>query len=238
MERRKLKIKGSMSNLQKFIDNLPSRLIDGWQHDVEDEERHKKKGTTLKAIRTPKDDTMPEATIYLMSDGHGTLWEVTHVMPPSEEIGVIPVEFCNLIIGTFYEKFIKTQAADYSLTVEISPSEFTLDYLVSSNRLSIHNADFLRSVVHALESYGNISNPHDKDKFYDFVCGTFQDKQTISNHLLRTLLIDEFQIDEEISNELVSHYESLTQFLYHYAEFEFKKSAKNDSDADSSDSIN
>lgn len=228
MQLREMVIKGSMSNLKRFIDNLPMRLTDGWWHDTEDEKYYEEQGITLKAIRTPKNSlTLEQASIYLKPDGSGTQWRLDRVVPPPDKTGQIPVELRNVIVNDFYEKFVRVQAADYGLIVEISPNEITLDYLVSNNKISKRNADYLKSVVHALESYGSISNPQDEDKFYNFVCGTFRERQTIPNDLLRTLLRDEFGIAEDKANGLVGTYERLSQFLDHYTKFELME-AKSD----------
>lgn len=232
MQLREVVIKGDMSNLKRFMDNLPARLADGWCQDTEDEKYWKGQGITLKAIRTPKGSlTLEQASIYLKPDGSGTQWRLDRVVPLPDKTGQIPVELRNVIVNDFYEKFLRVQAADYGLIVEISPNEITLDYLVRNNKISGRNATYLKSVAHALKSYGSISNPQDEDKFYNLICGTFRERQIISNDLLRTLLKDEFRIAEDEANKLVASYERLSQFLDHYAKFELmeaKSSASND----------
>lgn len=221
IQQRELIISGNSSDLTNFMNTLTANLKDNWSHDIEDENFWREQDPQeLISLRTPPDDLLPEANIYLKPQNNGTEWKVTQVLPPLPTTGVIPVELRNMIITVFCEKFIRTQIESFNLSLTLSSEEITLETLVASGCLSQHNVDYLKAVAHATVAYASVFTAQDQNKFYDFVYSSFRDKQILSTDLLRALLQETFRVPEKAAIEVASQYDKLISFLQHCAEFD------------------
>lgn len=195
---RDLKLIGSSSELEKFIERIETSLCEGWTK-VEN-----KKNTNVVTHRftqfsfvSPQTHTRLQGRLSLAFDENGCLY-VCNIVPL--EYGQLEIKDYNSILEEFLTKFVEPTAQDLDIRVVTTTAEKNIDNAMSPE-LSIKLKRFSEC---ANQSTGG-SHPLDEKRFFDFVIQAHQENSLLDESTFRELLIDE-EWSEDHADKLASKY--------------------------------
>ena len=159
---RDLKLIGNPSELESVIEKIEALLDDGWTRSRDKEAKLKKYSPSNQFVfLTPKDDSIPSASLHLTFDDNGYLY-VCNIVPV--EMGQLSKKSYNLILDVFHTKFIEPAVNELDIRIVTTPAEINID-----NSMSPELSKTLKRFSDCANKSTGGSHPLDEKRFFDFV---------------------------------------------------------------------
>ena len=175
---RDLKLIGSSSELEKFIERIETSLCDGWTK-VE-----KRKNSILVSHRftafnfvSPQTNTRPQGSLSLAFDDENGYLYVCNIVPL--EYGQLEIQDYNSILEEFLTKFVEPAAQDLNIKIETTAAERTIDNSMSP-KLSIT----LKCFLECANMGDGGSHPLDEKRFFDFIIQAHHERSLLDESTL------------------------------------------------------
>lgn len=193
---------------QEFMNNLETRLSDGWSSDVEENERLRTSGYIYYCFNCTENDSRPAARLVFIRRNENEI-SVTNIIPPN--VGEIIMGEYNGIIEEFYDKFVKPVSDEMGIVTHLSTKEQTLDDWMPSDC-----AIKLRTFSSTTNRSTGSSHPCDRERWFDFLVSVFNVDENFGAEELGRWLIEEDNWSEDRAYDLVIEYEFAISLLKYY----------------------
>lgn len=203
---RRLTIKGSRRELEKLLQEIESRLAEGWERD----RKREKELAALALSRVhcfacPPSGNRPASRLFL-GEKNGTLY-VTNIVPTGPTN--LTYDQYNLILQEFYERFVEPAKRGLSVRVEL-----TADTVNIEDCLSEEAAKLLKFFSHTANR--SILHPLDDDRWREFLIAAHRQPTELNSELLRRWLIEEEKWPEDRASDLAQQYDFALELLDAY----------------------
>ncbi len=205
----KLNIHGKAEELDRFPDQIDSKLSDGWTRNQSGENRLRQMDDArYYGFTCTKREARQEADLWLLRTA-STDMSVVNIVPTTS--GSLSIDEYNSLLEEFYEKFAEPTAAELGLDLELGDFDVTLEHWVSAATLEkLHSFSIL-----ANKSTGS-AHPCDGERWYDFLIAVHLEDSKLDVTNLQRWLIEEEGWTEEIADRLVLEFESAQSLLKYY----------------------
>ncbi len=210
-----LRIRGSETQLQQFMNNLGSEPRAEWKRDSAAEGRLGRmglKGKTAFCLACQASDTRPAAAVWLHGKGPNELY-VANIVPL--EKAVLTEEEYNSILSEFNSTVVAPAAANAAVAAELVQHRTTLEQDLSPEgirRLKAFSTAANKQALH----------PNDYQRWYAFVIQTHLEGAQLDPGVLERWLTEQGFLEREC-REIACEYESMRAMLLAYDEERVEK---------------
>lgn len=210
---RELNVIGPEDRLLSVINDITDAANDGWRRDVEREEDLSRRiGQNRFFCFTCAGPPAPKPSALWLAIKKRDHLYVSNIVP--DEVGSLSRKEYNAILMDFYERFVRTAAANRELTIEIGPGEVDLEHWLSegtSNRLRTFSACANKST--------GASHPLDRERWNQFIFAAHRESAGFDSSTLVRWLHEEAGWAESMSSDLAIQYDRARLLLKDYDEF-------------------
>lgn len=195
-----LELRGDRKSLANLIENIRSRLIDGWARDEEIEHRYSQDiGKETYCFSCTKMKDRESATLFIVHS-EPSLLRVSNIIPRDK--GELSIVQYNRILNDFYERFVRSAAEEIGVNGILSSDEMKLEDLISHEA-----AKKLRTFSSCANRSTGSSHPMDRERWYDFLVTVHREDNKLGYDILFRWLVEEEKWPEEIAHDLIIEYE-------------------------------
>ncbi len=195
-----LELRGDRDSLVRLVENIRTRLSNGWTRAEEVERRYSRDvRRETYCFSCTKIGDRESATLLLVQSEPGLL-RVSNIIP--RETGKLSINQYNRILNDFYDRFVHSEAGEMGVEGSPSSAEMNLEDFISHEA-----AEKLRVFSSCANKSTGSSHPNDRERWYDFIITTYTEGNKLDNDILFRWLVEEEKWPEEIAHDLIIEYE-------------------------------
>jgi hypothetical protein len=195
-----LELRGNRESLTNLMEDIRSRLSDGWERAEEVEHHYSGDiGRETFCFSCTKIGDRESATLFLVQS-EPDLFHVSNIIPRDK--GELSIVQYNRILNDFYERFVRSAAEEIGVNGILSSDEMKLEDLISHEA-----AKKLRTFSSCANRSTGSSHPIDRERWYDFLVTVHREDNKLGYDILFRWLVEEEKWPEEIAHDLIIEYE-------------------------------
>lgn len=202
---RELLFEGEHDALKKYLQDVESRLVDGWYRDTELEEKFAEHvpprvvGFSDRAYFCPATDELEASHLWISARSPVCL-EVPNVVP--NETDQLTYDEYNRIVKAFHDRFAIEPASQYGVTVTLGPEELRFEVTLPPEvfkKLRLFSGTARRDV--------RASHPQDRELWREFIVAADETGCELFGAELKRWLVEDEGWPEDVAQELAVEYD-------------------------------
>ena len=204
---RDLNINVNESDIDTFISQLETKLINGWKREKElEKESLKRSGIVYYYFSCTSQNTRKAALLALTQKDKQNIY-IPNIVP--KEMGELSIDQYNDILLDFYTNFIAPIEINYKV-------KLTEDSQDISDWISAESAEKLKRFSGSANKSTGSSHPCDKDRWFAFIVSIILNKDELHVDQLERWLVEVEGWSRDIASELAVEYEQGISLLEYY----------------------